>query len=189
MKMLHIFGGANGSGKTTIADAFCKYSNIRFINADNIAADIRPAYSGNVDLEASRIFIENLRSAIKHGFDFAIESTLSSKSLHTHIKYAKAQGYCVVLYYIFLDDSDLAISRVRTRAAKGGHSVPDETVVRRMKRSLKNFTDVYSGICSHWHLYYNGGIELVAVANFNKKLEILDSGLYSRFTEIKNENV
>ena len=42
------------------------------------------------------------------------------------------------LFYIFLDNPERSIQRVRERVAQGGHDVPDADVRHRYKRSLTN---------------------------------------------------
>jgi predicted ABC-type ATPase len=55
---------------------------------------------------------------------------------------AEAQGFIVELVYVCVDNPERSIKRVRERAAKGGHYVPDEDVRRRYERSLQNLPDV-----------------------------------------------
>ena len=55
---------------------------------------------------------------------------------------AEELGFIVRLVYICVDTPERSIKRVRERAAKGGHFVPDEDVRRRYERSLQNLPDV-----------------------------------------------
>ena len=181
MRELFIFGGANGSGKTTMAKEFCSAFSLPFINADEIAAGMGGQYDGNRDIMASRTFLDNMRSSIQSGASFVIENTLSCKTLVKHIIKAKEHGYAVVLFYIYLDNSELAISRVRTRYAKGGHLIQPDVIRRRMQRSLCNFHKVYSTACDRWYIYYNGGVEAVCVAENNKNLVIYEPKKYYDF--------
>ena len=79
----------------------------------------------------ARLFLEN-------GVSFARESTLTSHFDFTLMSEAKKKGYSIELVYIGLESSDLAWARVASRAARGGHSVPYEDVIRRFVRSLEN---------------------------------------------------
>ena len=45
------------------------------------------------------------------------------------------------MIYVGLEDADLAITRVASRVAQGGHHVPDADVRRRYARSLDNLPD------------------------------------------------
>lgn len=82
---LYIFAGANGSGKTTIAKNFTKHLKVPFINADEIAARL----GHNAELQAGRLFIHEFEKRILKNKSFAIESTLSGKTIINHLISAK----------------------------------------------------------------------------------------------------
>ena len=44
----------------------------------------------------------------------------------------------IELYYVSVDSPDLALDRIRTRVASGGHDVPEPDVRRRFTRSRAN---------------------------------------------------
>lgn len=75
---------------------------------------------------------------LENGVSFARESTLTSHFDFILMSEAKKKGYSIELVYIGLESSDLAWARVASRAARGGHSVPYEDVIRRFVRSLEN---------------------------------------------------
>lgn len=52
------------------------------------------------------------------------------------LKRAQTAGYRTYLYFIATDDPTINISRVRNRAAQGGHAVPEERITSRYYRSL-----------------------------------------------------
>jgi predicted ABC-type ATPase len=54
------------------------------------------------------------------------------------IRQAKSRGYEIHLVFVGLDSPDRCITRVRNRAARGGHFVPDADVRRRYARSVAN---------------------------------------------------
>ena len=87
--------------------------------------------AGKAAAKMARLFLEN-------GVSFARESTLTSHFDFTLMSEAKKKGYSIELVYIGLESSDLAWARVASRAARGGHSVPYEDVIRRFTRSLEN---------------------------------------------------
>ena len=37
----------------------------------------------------------------------------------------------------------------------GGHGIPEHTILRRYRRGLKNFFELYSGIVDGWRFYDN----------------------------------
>ena len=57
--------------------------------------------------------------------DFAIETTLATRSLKKMVKYAQAEGYEVTVLYFWLNSPDLAVERVKARVAAGGHNIPE----------------------------------------------------------------
>lgn len=67
-----------------------------------------------------------------------METTFSGRRSLRLIDEVQSAGYHVRLVYVGLESADLAVARVRQRAAAGGHSVPTEEVVRRYGRSLEN---------------------------------------------------
>jgi len=54
---------------------------------------------------------------------------------------ARSSGYKVNLAFIALDRPEESIARIRTRAQRGGHFIPDIDVRRRYKRSLANLVE------------------------------------------------
>jgi predicted ABC-type ATPase len=69
---------------------------------------------------------------------FAVETTLSSRNRVDLIRQAKSRGYEIHLVFVGLDSPNRCITRVRNRAARGGHFVPDADVRRRYARSVAN---------------------------------------------------
>jgi predicted ABC-type ATPase len=54
------------------------------------------------------------------------------------IRKARARGYEIQLLFIGLDSPERCMSRIRNRAALGGHFIPDADVRRRYARSAAN---------------------------------------------------
>ncbi|MEZ4888231.1 MAG: hypothetical protein R3E32_26110 [Chitinophagales bacterium] len=76
-------------------------------------------------------------SSPKTNLCLVVESTLSGNCLLKVVQRVKAQGYQISLVYIFLDSPETCIQRVRARVLKGGHHIPDEDVIRRYYRSIR----------------------------------------------------
>lgn len=86
----------------------------------------------------------------------------SRRSLSGHVyarKIAKwrSLGYHVKLIFLSLPNADVAVARVATRVAQGGHNVPDEVIRRRFKAGMRNFDSIYKKIVDAWALYDNSG--------------------------------
>jgi predicted ABC-type ATPase len=82
MKNIFILGGPNGAGKTTAAKVLLpeKLRIHAFLNADEIARDIYPDNVEAAAFEAGRLMIERMRTRVRNGQSFAIETTCAGKS-------------------------------------------------------------------------------------------------------------
>ena len=67
---------------------------------------------------------------------FVVETTLSSRGRLDLIRKAKSRGYEIHLVFIRMDSPERCITRIRNRAAMGGHLIPDADVRRRYARSV-----------------------------------------------------
>jgi predicted ABC-type ATPase len=79
---------------------------------------------------------------LRAGVDFAIETTLSGRTMIRLIDAAHSRGYEVHLVFVALDNPKRCMARVRARVAKGGHSVPDPDILRRYERSICAFREL-----------------------------------------------
>ena len=151
-----VFAGPNGAGKSTHADAILAALKVEtFVNADYIARGLSGRNTDVVAFEAGRIMLKRLRQLGDTGFDFAFESTLSSRTFAPFLRKLKAQGYQVVIYYFSLANATLAVNRVKIRVIQGGHDVPADVVRRRFGRSLSNFFTIYAPLANQWALFDN----------------------------------
>jgi predicted ABC-type ATPase len=160
-----VIAGPNGAGKSTSAARLLPegLDISHFVNADVIAAGLSANAPDSVALEAGRIMLERLDELAAQRKSFAFETTLSARSYARFLKRLQAEGYQVQLVYIWLSSPRLAIDRVAERVRRGGHHIPDETVIRRYHRGLQNFKTLYSQITDSW-LLCNNSSELRVVA-------------------------
>ena len=82
------------------------------------------------------------------------KNELSGRSIVKNIKFAKENGFYIVMNYIGLENPELAKKRVKIRVSKGGHGIPDKDIERRYYDSLKNLNDVIE-ICDEVNIYDN----------------------------------
>jgi len=157
MPNLYIISGCNGAGKTTASYTIlpqvldCR----EFVNADNIAAGLSPFNPESVALEAGRMMLTRIDELMKEQADFAIETTLSTRSYVALIRKANLAGYKVSLLYFWLSSSEVAIKRVAVRVSKGGHHIPSDVIQRRYFRGIYNLFNLYIPICNEWLLVDN----------------------------------
>jgi predicted ABC-type ATPase len=188
-----VLGGSNGSGKTTasrllLADTL---KLMTFVNADVIAQGLAGFNPEAVAFEASRIMLERLRALAAERASFAFETTLAGRSYVPWLEGLRAAGYWVHLVYFWVESADMAVERVGIRVQSGGHRVPEETVRRRYRSSVRNFLSLYWPVVSFWEAYDNssaGGHQLLASGEFSGEELIADARTWERLQrEGRNE--
>ncbi len=152
-----IIAGPNGAGKTTFARDYLPRDGDfqNFINADLIAEGISPLHPESAAIRAGELMLEEIHRCVERCENFAFETTLSGRSYARQIPKWREAGYRVELIFLRLRSARLAISRVKSRVARGGHHVPASVVRRRFRRGLRNFEELYRPIVDHWILFDN----------------------------------
>jgi predicted ABC-type ATPase len=125
-----------------------------YVNADVIAQGLAAFDPASVAVRAGRIILERIEELQRERASFAVESTISGRSLQRVIQQLAGAGYETRLIYLWLPEPDLAVARVQKRVRLGGHDVPEEDVRRRFYRSLVNFETVYRRIVDEWKVYH-----------------------------------
>ena len=154
-----VIAGPNGTGKTTFAREFLPTDRgiVHFVNADLIATGLSPLRPELAARSAARLVLGELDRLSATGTDFAFESTLSGKTYLPRLQRWKAQGYSIEIVYLRLSSAELALKRIAIRVRQGGHNVPRVDVIRRFRRGLSNFENLYRPLADHWALYDNSG--------------------------------
>ena len=57
------------------------------------------------------------------------------------------------LFFLWLPDPDMAISRVQMRVRQGGHNVPSDIIIRRYYAGLKNLYKLYRPVIDVLRIY------------------------------------
>jgi len=188
---LIIVAGPNGSGKTTLAKEYLDTNkgNYEYLSADDIAFEINPENPLSVRFEAGKEFYKRFDLIIEQRQNVLIETTLSGKSVSNWIKQVRKEGrYLITLIFIFLDNEELCIERVKTRVSKGGHPVPEKDIVRRFSRSIVNFWETYRQLSDRWLLYYNTENHFQQVAHSHENhIFVYNESLYSFFKKLKDK--
>ena len=183
---LHIVAGPNGAGKTTFAQEFLpNYADCRnFVNADLIARGIAPFSPETAAIRAGRMMLTEIQSFAQKRVSFAFETTLSGRSYLGLLRRLKAQGYKIHFYFLWVENPELAESRVRERVARGGHSIPSAVIYRRFSRSLRNFISEYRGLADSWILFNNSStVPSVIATGKGKAVDILNRKVYQALIE------
>ena len=140
-KVLYIFAGVNGAGKSTLYNSENLDNNIKYstrINTDEIVRKIGDWKNNSDQIKAAKIAINLRNDCLKYGKSFNEETTLTGKTILKTIDKAKELGYELQLFYVGVNNPEIAKERIRNRVEKGGHNIADEIVEKRYYESLKN---------------------------------------------------
>jgi len=153
-----------------------------YVNADEIARGISPFNPEKASIWAGRLMLQRIQDLLNANESFAIETTLATKNYRNVIRQAKERKYEVILLFLALESDELAVKRVATRVAEGGHNIPKEVIERRFLSGIKNFLNIYMPIVDKWMLVDNsseqfkfiadGEGESISVSNQSKWVEL-----------------
>jgi predicted ABC-type ATPase len=188
---LYIISGCNGAGKTTASYSLlpemldCR----EFVNSDEFAKGLSPFDPSKASIQASRYMITKIRYLLRKQKDFAVETTLATRTLLKTVKMAQAAGYTVTLLYFWLNSPELAIERVKARVEAGGHDIPEETIRRRYTVGIHYFFHYYAPLCERWILADNSQIPFRVIAEGSRKdiINIKDEDTYTQIRGIAEE--
>ena len=191
MPRLYIISGCNGAGKTTASYSLLPemLDCSEFVNSDEFAKGLSPFDPSKASIQASRFMIMKIRYLLKRQQDFAIETTLATRTLLKTAKQAQSAGYTVTLLYFWLNSPDMAVERVRARVEAGGHNIPEETIRRRYSRGIYYFFNLYAPISERWILADNSQIPFRVIAEGSKDeiVNIKDHETYAKVKAIADE--
>lgn len=185
-KKILMIAGPNWAGKTTmtrelITDGSMLYE---FINADEIAKALAPLHPESVVLIASKLMIKRLKELLEADKNFAFETTASGTNYVKHLQLAKSKKYEIHLTFLWLANPEEAIKRVAQRVKQGGHSVQDDTIVRRYYAGLKNLLTHYLPLSNLAYILDNSSEKstkrLIAKKNFDGSMDILDMDIWKK---------
>ena len=128
MKIFTIIGGVNGVGKSSftgvLKESIADLGVI--IDVDKITAE-----AGGNPLVGGKAALLKIRDCISRGVSFAQETTLSGYKTEATAKQVKELGYHVRMFYVALDTAEESLNRIENRVRRGGHSIPEDDVLRR----------------------------------------------------------
>lgn len=127
--------GSNGAGKTTFYHTFLANTGLRYVNADDIAAELNLAPYEAADV-ATAIRGELIDQAESFVFETVFSDPHGAKI--AELEAAVEKGMHVVIIFIRIDSSETSKQRVSMRVMQGGHDVPDDKLKSRFDRTLAN---------------------------------------------------
>lgn len=104
-----------------------------YVNADQIQYS-----SGCSPLEAAQMAEKTRNILLAAKADFTFETVLSTERNLELLSKAKEAGYYICAVFVLTCDPSINVQRVKSRVAGGGHDVPEEKIVSRYHKSLKN---------------------------------------------------
>ncbi|MEX6494548.1 zeta toxin family protein [Fusobacterium animalis] len=144
-KNFYIFAGVNGSGKSTLYKTNFLNKDIKNsirINTDEIVYSFG-SWKNSIDqIKAGKIAIQLRNKCFLEEKSFNEETTLTGRTILKIIDKAKDLGYKIHLYYIGIDNPEIAKERVKNRIARGGHGISPDVIKKRYYESLKNLEKI-----------------------------------------------
>ena len=111
------------------------------------------------------------RKLLENHVSFTFETVMSAPDKIELLCAAQQLGYRTYLYYIATDDPEINITRVKQRVAAGGHDVPEDKIVSRYQRSLKQLPQAIKA-SNRAYMFDNSGDASVWVCEITEGQEI-----------------
>ena len=136
----HVVAGPNGSGKSTFALRYLPdfAGSVEYVNPDLMAQGMSPTDIRLSAIKAGKLTLERIAQLISERASFAFETTLSGRGHLRLLAEAKAAGYQIAIYYLWMPEPAALPLRIGHRVLAGGHDVPTDDVMRRYARSRAN---------------------------------------------------
>jgi len=150
-----VVAGPNGIGKTTFAKWYLRmFADCELIvDPDAIARELINLPESERNVTAGRIALTMINERIEQRRSFAIETTLSGKTLAKVLHRAHELKYYIAIRLLWVPSVRITIERVEMRRQNGGHSIGLDDQLRRFDRCYINFFTIYRRVCHDWELY------------------------------------
>lgn len=188
-KELLVVGGPNGAGKSTFVATLLEERPRPYLCADLIALEFQHLDVVSRQLAAGREFIRRIELQLTASEDFIVETTMSGRTLRSHLQHAKDAGFEIIIVFIYLDSADTSLARVQERVRRGGHDVPEEDIRRRFRRCFHNFWHRYRQIADYWYVYYNFSGDFKRIASGEGAVVVVrDAWAFEEFLQLAEES-
>lgn len=165
-----IVAGVNGCGKSTFAASAAGKSALlgqTAINPDELTQEATAQFPELGAAGANLVGVERAEKAvwraIAEGKSAAIETVLSSTKFLPLLRAASKRRYRTRLIFIGLPTVELALERIQSRVAQGGHDVPESKVRDRWDRAHDNLI-AFIQVVDDVLIFSNVGQAPIAVA-------------------------
>ena len=146
-KIFYLFAGVNGAGKSTLYNSEKLDNDIKNsirINTDEIVKKIGIWKNNSDQIRAAKIAINLRNECFQYDKSFNEETTLTGKTILKTINKAKELGYELQLFYVGVNNPEIAKERIKIRVEKGGHNIETDVVEKRYYESLTNLKEIIS---------------------------------------------
>ena len=146
-KIFYLFAGVNGAGKSTLYNSEKLENDIKNsirINTDEIVKKIGIWKNNSDQIRAAKIAINLRNECFQYDKSFNEETTLTGKTILKTINKAKELGYELQLFYVGVNNPEIAKERIKIRVEKGGHNIENDVVEKRYYESLTNLKEIIS---------------------------------------------
>lgn len=140
---LWMIAGPNGSGKSSLysnTDIEAFDQSVWIINPDALTeriCQVENLAREKANLEAVIRIEAWLGASIRVHQTIGVETVLSTDKYRRLVSEAKKNHFEFRLIYVLLSSPDLNVARVRLRAKKGGHDVPEQKIRERWFKSIR----------------------------------------------------
>ena len=167
-----IFAGVNGVGKTSLYRILKTDEDLgQRVNIDEIVSKYGDWRDNILQIKAARSAMALINKYIGEKTTFHQETTLPGPTILKQIDKARKAGYRINLYYVGVENLEVAVQRVRKRVDKGGHGV-DEKLIRERFEKMPETLHKLMPLCDTAFFYDNTRkFEQVAYLANNKLLD------------------
>lgn len=155
-----LFAGVNGAGKSTLfRSGMWEHgaidSSLPRVNSDEIlAANGWDWRDSSLQARAGREAVRLVRDHIAARETFNQETTLAGRSIMKTIERAREAGFRIIVFYVGVENPEIANERIAHREAIGGHGISPDVVNRRYESSVAHLVDIIE-LCDEVYLYDN----------------------------------